>query len=66
MEAINVLYISAIGTVINAILLSSYLVVGKCIISYILLVNSGYTELAFMDFKFAVRNNISLSWLVKQ
>ena len=66
MEASNILYISAVGKAINSILLSSYLVVGERKISCVSLVDSGCTGLAFMDFKFAVRNNIPLSRLVKK
>ena len=60
------LYISAVGRAINSILLSSYLVVGERKISCISLVDLGCTGLAFIDFKFVVRNNIPLSRLVKQ
>ena len=65
-EASNVLYISAVGKAINSILLSSYLVVSERKISCISQVDSGCTGLAFMDFKFTVRNNIPLSRLVKK
>jgi hypothetical protein len=66
MEASNVFYISTVGIAINSILLSSYLVVGEYKISYVSLVDSGCMGLAFMDFKFAVRNNIPLSRLAKK
>jgi hypothetical protein len=65
-EANNVLYISTVGKAINSILLFDYLVVGKRIISCVSLVDSGYTGLTFMDFKFAIRNNIPMSRLVKK
>src|SRR3982074_1861880 len=65
-EASNVLYISAVGKAINSILLSSYLVVGECKISCVSRVASGCTGLTFIDFKFAIRNNIPLSRFVKK
>jgi hypothetical protein len=66
MEASSVLYNSAVSTAINSILLSTYVVVGERKISCVSQVDLGCTGLAFMDFKFAVRNNIPLSRLVKQ
>ena len=63
--SIDRLIISTIGRD-NSILLSSYFVWNGYIVLYVLLVDSGYTGLAFLDFKFAVRYYIPISKIEKK